>query len=133
MAIGGTQDNPGDKRSGTEPPAGRDLDAPPLSRGSVPAPVSPTSLLPPSTKDIDDKETRRNISYVLLALLALIVFAAFVALFYIYYYRTGNQDPAFKQLTELLNIVFGPVIALVSSVVGFYFGARTVTDAKAGV
>lgn len=30
----------------------------------------------------------------------------------------------FSEFKELLNIVFGPIVALVSTAVGFYFGER---------
>lgn len=77
-----------------------------------------------------DTHTRRWVSFALLGLLAAIVVASFVGLFWAFYKpaAAGVQDVRFGYMTDLLNIVFGPVIALVSSVVGFYFGAKTAIE-----
>lgn len=111
-------------------PEFRDLDAPLAGPSLSPAII----FEPPVTVTDEDIKTRRNISYVLLALLGAMLVASFAALFIINIQAkvTPPQITAaesdFKNLTTLLNIVFGPMIALVSSVVGFYFGARTARE-----
>ena len=46
----------------------------------------------------------------------------------------NDTDPEQKsqRLLALLNVVFGPVITLFSSVVGFYFGAKTAQEGTSG-
>ena len=98
------------------------------------------SFRPDKLKD-SDHETRRWISYWLLLLLTGLLIISFVALFEINgngtVVRVGNgtisdavEDS--DRLLQLINIVFGPVVTLVSSVVGFYFGARTAQDSGSG-
>lgn len=95
-------------------------------------------------------EARKLIGYTLLALLILIVLSGFVALFLIEFQVHGidrnvvasihsNADAErfaamlkiasdeskanADRLALLLNIVFGPVVTLLGSVTGFYFGS----------
>jgi hypothetical protein len=118
----------------------QDLDAEgPAGSGKV---IIPSSTLPqPQEKnETVDERTRRTVSYWLLGLLTLLLVTAFVATFII-----NEGDGAFSGkiwipdaagqsefFLKVLNIVFGPVVTLVSSVVGFYFGARTANESKAG-
>lgn len=84
----------------------------------------------PATKDNPDDKTRRGISYWLLTLLTGLIIVSFIAIF-IANGLAGDADDAAAdadRLITLVNIVFGPVVTLVSSVVGFYFGARTARD-----
>lgn len=75
---------------------------------------------------------RMWVSYALLALLAIVVAAAFVALFQINGQpalpKTDDNAADASRLMSLMNIVFGPIVTLFSSVVGFYFGARTAKE-----
>lgn len=85
---------------------------------------------PEATKAPDDI-TRRVVAYVLLGLIFMVVLIAFTDLFVINAQaipRSGNEDA--ERLMKLMNVVFGPIITLFSSVVGFYFGARTAKEAK---
>lgn len=107
------------------------------------APNTPaiTNYIPPTT-DTPDSMTRKWVSYLLLALLTAVVVAAFVELFLINAVATptiGNPaqaataiaadtDADADRLMRLMNLVFGPVVTLFSSVVGFYFGARTAKE-----
>ena len=47
--------------------------------------------------------------------------AAVILLAFATYWR-ANPDPA--QLQEFLAVLFGPLIALVSAAVGYYFGGK---------
>lgn len=97
-------------------------------------------------------EARKLIGYALLALLILIVLMGFVALFLIEFQLHGidrsvvaaihSKDDAERmtallkiatdeskanadRLAQFLNIVFGPVVTLLGSVTGFYFGTQS--------
>ncbi len=82
----------------------------------------------PKRAENADTKTRRIVSYLLLALLSAVVFAAFIALFIINDGAGKDDAQDAARLMQLMNIVFGPVVTLFSSVVGFYFGARTAKD-----
>lgn len=64
----------------------------------------------------DPSRSRELVRYGVLAVLLLLVIAILVMGFKL---ATG-----FSEFKELLNIVFGPIVALVSTAVGFYFGER---------
>lgn len=74
---------------------------------------------------------RRNIAYWLLAILSLLVVLTFIPLYWILF--TGGDDRDFAPLMSILNIVFGPVVTLVGSATGFYFGAQSAIAKKTGV
>lgn len=67
--------------------------------------------------------TRQTISLWLVGLLCAIVVLSFTALFLIGA-ASGFGDRFFDHLRVLLELLFGPVIALLSSAVGFYFGTK---------
>lgn len=87
---------------------------------------------------------RRKIGYALIFILAVIVVDALLLVAFINFAPSGALGPAAlaadakadsERLVAILNIVFGPVVTLVGSVTGFYFGAKTAqaaADAKAG-
>ena len=101
-------------------------DTPPVR--SLDAPSTAAQLPAPVTVPDPDSETRKWISFVLLMLLGLMLAASFWGL-YVVSTQTGAEAIVhFRFLTTLLNIVFGPLIALVSTVLGFYFGARAARD-----
>lgn len=102
-------------------------------------------------------EARKLIGYTLLALLILIVLSGFVVLFLIEFEVHGldrnvvsaihtkadaERFAALLKITAdeskanadrlalLLNIVFGPVVTLLGSVTGFYFGTQSARGAK---
>lgn len=70
------------------------------------------------------EDTRRTIALGLLALLAVLVAAAVVIIF-----RTNISETRSK---DLLGLILGPVVGLVGTVVGFYFGAQTAKQAGGG-
>lgn len=81
---------------------------------------------------------RKWIGYTLLALLTLIVGCGFLALFMINGQPIDSSTSTIQasdakadgeRLISLLNIVFGPVVTLLGSVTGFYFGTQSVRTA----
>jgi hypothetical protein len=85
--------------------------------------VDAPGLTGPSSKPYNPDEFRDNarkrITYWLLALLTVLFVGAFVSLFVI------EGQPQFEQLKALLEILLGPLVALVSAATGFYFGAQS--------
>lgn len=98
----------------------------------------------PPTAEAADSKTRRFVSYLLFALLTAVVVAAFVQLFGIndrdlptnsataqlLNAQVADAEADADRLMGLMNVVFGPVVTLFSSVVGFYFGARTAKESS---
>lgn len=73
---------------------------------------------------------RANIAYWLLALLSFIVFSSFLCLAFAGAILTNSAWTLkygfqFDQLKSLLDVIFGPIIALVSAATGFYFGEKS--------
>lgn len=139
-ATGDTTHPPGT----TVPPAPADLEA----ENRTAARTSPIIHYSPEADVVSVVQTRRNIGYILLGFLAALILLAFLELIYINAsgpvaldkagrvllvggtpVRAAGDDAAdAARLVSLMNIVFGPVITLVSSVVGFYFGAKTAKE-----
>ena len=88
----------------------------PLDLGSASAEDTP----PYSIRPYDPMKTRESIrgwiALSLIAMLAVVVVAS-LALVWIHPDRS-------KELHELLSLVFGPLIALVGSATGYYFGSQ---------
>ncbi len=64
--------------------------------------------------------TRSYIAYWLLFLLTLVILGSFASL------ATLERDKlSFENLRGLLELIFGPLVALVSAATGFYFGAQS--------
>jgi Ca2+/H+ antiporter len=86
----------------------------------------------PASEENPDTATRRGISYALFALLTGVIVVAFIALFLANSVNNSTDAAAdAERLIKLINIIFGPVVTLFSSVVGFYFGARTAKEGGA--
>ena len=79
------------------------------------------ALKPPSETTYDQSKyhdtTRSYIAYWLLFLLTLLIVCGFGSLFV-------AQTVTFENIKNILEVIFGPVIALVSAATGFYFGAQ---------
>lgn len=71
----------------------------------------------PYDPDKDREQIRGYIALGLLALFMLIVFGSFLSL--IFHWIPLND------LKEILTIIFGPLIALLSAVTGFYYGEQS--------
>lgn len=61
--------------------------------------------------------TRSYIAYWLLSLLTVMVVGGLAMLF-------ARPSVTFENLKSILELIFGPVVALVSAATGFYFGAH---------
>lgn len=68
------------------------------------------------------EQVRGRIAEGLTAMLALIILLAFLTLWVF--------SSAFADLEKLMTIVFGPVIALVGTAIGYYFGGKTTNGAS---
>lgn len=69
--------------------------------------------------------TRSYIAYWLLGLLTIVVIFSFTALVVI-----NKGTVTFAELKSLLELLLGPIVALVSAATGFYFGSQQSTNAK---
>jgi hypothetical protein len=95
--------------------AGREIDLDQGQKGP-PAPANPPEVTPPTYPD----KIRGRIALALIALLTAIVFASFLTIWLgVVFHRLD-----FKDLKDLLTIVFGPLVALASAAVGYYFGGK---------
>jgi len=78
-----------------------------------------------------DDQSRRNMQETITVSLIGLLGALFVFLFayVVIAGENGGLGANFDKLKDLLNIVVGPLVALLSTVVGFYFGSKAVKDA----
>jgi hypothetical protein len=91
---------------------------------TVPDPNEPApGLDKPTSKPFDPDEfrdqARKRITYWLLALLTILFLFAFASLYLV------EGKPSFEHLKSLIEMLLGPLIALVSAATGFYFGAQS--------
>lgn len=91
---------------------------------TVPDPNQPApGLDAPQSKAYDPEkfrdQARKRITYWLLVLLTLLMTYAFGGLFLI------EAKPTFDHLKTLVEMLLGPIVALVSAATGFYFGAQS--------
>ena len=66
---------------------------------------------------------RARITYWLLALLTFLVICTFAAM-----YLVLDTKPTFEQLKVMIELLLGPLVALVSAATGFYFGAGSIRN-----
>ena len=120
------------------PGVGAPVPSPPLDRPSAESPARildltqddagepPTAPAPPATAPFDiskEQETARaTIAYLLLLLLAVTVALGFLLLWAKPYH--------WDKLNALMQIVFGPIVALVGAATGYYFGAASAQSNK---
>jgi hypothetical protein len=99
--------------------------------GGAPGPPRPPEEEPYDPR-ISTDTARVNLAYILTGLLVGIVALSFLILALVVYFppRAGATSPAITALDSLLKLVFAPVIGLVGSVLGFYFGGRTAKEAS---
>ena len=75
---------------------------------------------------------RKYIAYWLLAILTGVVALTMVTMAILIYFDATDKD-RFDHLVGVLNIIFGPVVTLVSSATGFYYGSHVASaQADAG-
>lgn len=106
------------------PPREPEADGEEVLDATVADDAEPPSLtdLPSRKYDPDEfrDQARKNITYWLLVLLTLLFAGAFAVLFLV-----DGGRPTFDHLKALLEILLGPLVALVSAATGFYFGAQS--------
>lgn len=69
--------------------------------------------------------TREMIAIWLLGTLGAVILLAFVTMITVMVASGASAKEAYGYLVGFLNIIFGPVVTLVGSAMGFYFGAQT--------
>jgi uncharacterized RDD family membrane protein YckC len=78
----------------------------------------------PVKANVDPKElARRTIAFILLAMLGAIIGVTLAILFL-------PDTVHLRRAKDLVGLILTPIIGLVGSVVGFYFGAQTVQQAQ---
>jgi hypothetical protein len=98
-----------------------DLDGPDASSPSWLQTLKPE----PYNEAKDQNQARRTIAYWLLGIMSLVVVLAFILLFTILAASTTSTSNRVEHLITLMNVLFGPIITLVGSATGFYFGAQS--------
>jgi hypothetical protein len=108
--------------------------------GASPAPLldldigdltPPASALEPSIRAIRydpvqaTDNARKNIAYSLLAILAGIVIISFLAFCLTLDNSQAGAKDNYDHFLAVLNIVYGPIVTLVGSATGFYFGSQS--------
>ena len=83
----------------------------------------------PYNADQSRDNTRETVTLWLIGLLCSIIALAFAAL-YARGIHNGFDDDFFGQLKQLTDVLIGPVITLLSSAVGFYFGYQQGTKTQ---
>ena len=76
---------------------------------------------PYAPRDRAQDSARQIITLWLIGLFCVLITLAFAALFMIGL-KSGFNDDFFSKLKSLLDVLLGPVITLLSSAIGFYFG-----------
>lgn len=87
--------------------------------GTAPTAVVPQQYDPEPERD----KARKNIAYALLAITATVVIGGFVLTTFSIN-PSGNLFVNIRAMQAYMNIVFGPLIALLGSATGFYFGVN---------
>jgi hypothetical protein len=85
---------------------------------------------PYAPRDKAQDSTRQTITLWLIGLFCAIVVLAFAGLFTIGL-KTGFDKDFFEHMKRLLDVLLGPVITLLSSAIGFYFGYQQGTSSEA--
>ncbi len=68
------------------------------------------------------EKVRAQVARALVAILAVVIFFSFLTLWMV------SPPPGLADLEKVLTIIFGPLIALVSGAVGYYFGGKSGGD-----
>jgi hypothetical protein len=90
--------------------------------------LDPAALVPPGPAfepfniAKEQEKVRGVIAQALIVLLAVIILFAFISLW--------TFSSGFPDLEKLMTIVFGPVIALVGTAIGYYFGGKTTQNGQ---
>jgi hypothetical protein len=77
------------------------------------------AVVEPEFKEVPPADkVRAQVARALVAILAIVIFFSFLTMWMF------NPPPKVEELEKLLTIVFGPLVALVSGAVGYYFGGK---------
>jgi hypothetical protein len=100
-----------------------DLESGPSKAAADAARLPETVAAEPYNPDRARDKTRQNIAYALIAILA----GTIVMTMVLTWWLISPADPAgnAERLVRVVNIIFGPIVTLVGSATGFYFGAQT--------
>lgn len=82
--------------------------------------VSEGPVLEPFNIAKEQEKVRGTIAQALVVMLAIIILLAFISLW--------AYSASFADLEKLMTIIFGPVIALVGTAIGYYFGGKTANN-----
>lgn len=90
-------------------------------------------LTPPSEDNSYDPNTvtdrtRTQIAWALLAITALIILAT-IGMSIWALSSSQSMEQSLKTILAVTNVLFGPIIAVLGSVIGFYFGLRAASGA----
>lgn len=86
--------------------------------------TTPTPIVSEAYNSVQAQDSaRKNIAYALLGMTGGIIVAGFVLASYAIN-SDGPIDENLNTVLSLLNVVFGPIVALLGSATGFYFGAN---------
>ena len=81
------------------------------------------------TKETD--AARKYIAFWLIGILSGVVAIALLTCLVLIYFDTNDKD-RFDHLLAVINLIFGPIIALVGSATGFYFGSQSQSSKQDG-
>lgn len=112
--------SPTEAPSATPAPAALDLTEEPVRD----APSTPDIRVEPYNPDQSRDATRQTITLWLIGLLCAIVSLTFVALFARGAASGFTHEGFFQELKQVLDVLVGPVITLLASAIGFYFGYK---------
>lgn len=124
--------------SDTNSPSGA-VAAPLMSLSSLgagpPAGALPAAVVMPYNPEPQQERTRGYITYALLGTLLLVILflvavGALLARDCYVQSSCASAQASLGIITGIMNIVFTPIIGLVGSVIGFYFGAKTTEAAS---
>ena len=94
---------------------GGDLD---LEEGEQPTFEQPPLRYKPTTPPTKES-VRAQVARALVAIIAVVILFSFLTLWLI------SPPPGIADLEKLLTVIFGPLVALVSGAVGYYFGGKS--------
>lgn len=78
----------------------------------------------PYNPDKANDDARRLIAISLIVLLAAVILLTFWALLWALAAGKADTKTNYEHIAGILNILFGPIVTLVGSATGFYFGAQ---------
>lgn len=93
---------------------------PPMNFAAGQAPPSSSAIQVYLAILESQERTRASLAYAVIGILAVLVGAGIAGMFL--------RGISAQQATQMFGLLFGPIIGLVGTVVGFYFGAKTASE-----